>query len=93
MCSLLRTVYPSQGDHGSGRKGPFPTQPICRDRVTLTRFSVPLIPNTRVCCSLIKAQGQLQTFLLGVVIGMCIQVTFRFGPDNVAAHYLPLFRC
>jgi hypothetical protein len=55
MCSLLRTVYASQGDHGSGRKGPFPTQPICRDRVTLTRFSVPLIPNTRVCRRLIRA--------------------------------------
>ena len=23
MCSLLRTVYASQSDHGSGRKGPF----------------------------------------------------------------------
>jgi len=23
MWSLLRTVYTSQGDHGSGRKGPF----------------------------------------------------------------------
>jgi hypothetical protein len=22
MCSLLRTIYTSQGDHGSGRKGP-----------------------------------------------------------------------
>src|ERR1700735_3225996 len=34
MCSLLRTVYASQGDHGSGGKGPFPTQPVCAQTVT-----------------------------------------------------------
>src|SRR5580704_11961722 len=30
MCSLLRRVYTSQGDHGSGRKGPFVKRNLVR---------------------------------------------------------------